>query len=368
MGFWHTGYAEFHEVTGLGTSGPVELPEIVFACSQCSHRFSHMEELRRHRFERHPVRQPALLVRGRSVGSLGFNVFHPLSPADVVAEDAVRCMVNGAPVDPWDLGPFLSRMTRECIEVVLENDGAVTRCKLDFRIAIEAHLDGVEAAFMRMANYRALDMDAVGRFIRECDAYPTAMPYCDGICHYLYGVMAKEGSLDSGLPASQYAERFLMACEELGGFDRPLALGIRSLVAFHFNRFADAAILSPDRRLRHAASAFSGLLSGGSLSGDAAPGEPARDVVGSLLTDQDTGQILAYATGGVDVLARQSAALVARLRRSSGYDRFKYLLLASEALAVQDDAAARGRARRLVREVATHDDARPWAQGMLERL
>jgi len=368
MGFWHTGYAEFHEVTGLGTGGQVELPQVVFACNQCSQHFMHVEELRRHRFEQHPVRQPALLVKGTAVGSLRFNVFHPLSPADVAAEDSARCMVNGVPVVPGDLGLCLSRMTSECVEIVLENDGAVTRCKLDFRIAVEAHLDGVEAAFMRMAGYRALDMDAVARFIRECEAYPTAMPYCDGICHYLYGVMAKEGSLDSDLLASQYAERFLMASEELAGFDRSLALGIRSLVAFHFNRFADAAILSADRRLRHAASAFSGLLSGGSLDGDAASWDPARDVVGSLLTDQDTGQILAYATGGVDLLARQSTALVARLRRSSGYDRLKYLLLASEALAAQDDAVARATARRLVREVATHDDAGPWAQGMLERL
>jgi hypothetical protein len=39
MGFWHTGYAEFHEPTGLGTSWSTcytPPPPVRYACEHCS--------------------------------------------------------------------------------------------------------------------------------------------------------------------------------------------------------------------------------------------------------------------------------------------------------------------------------------------
>lgn len=71
-------------------------------------------------------------------------------------------------------------MSREFVELTLRNGSVVTRCELDFAIADESHLQGVEAAFLRMARDKALSIEAIGRFNGDCRALGTAMPYCDG--------------------------------------------------------------------------------------------------------------------------------------------------------------------------------------------
>jgi hypothetical protein len=370
MGFWHTGYAEFHEPTGLEGYVYRPPPPVRYACEHCSAHFGELDELRRHRFEHHPLRQPALLLRGRAVGALPLKVLTPVRPGDVVVEDATRCVVNGHAVKPATLGDVLAPMTREFVELELANGEVTTRCVLDFRIADEVHLVGVEAAFLRMARDRVLTIDAVARFIQDCRGFASAMPYCDGICHYLYGVMAKEHSPDSGLRQSQYAEKYLRASDELAGFDRPLARSVRALIAFHFNQFDEAELLAPEGALRHAAGAFGALLQGLPWHFDAAFSPAPGSAVEDLLTDQDTLQVLADASHGLVALKNRADDLVAHMRRAApgGYDRMKRVLLAGEALAAREDEASHTAARRLARELAPQHDTSAWAEAMLNRL
>lgn len=370
MGFWHTGYAEFHEPSGLEGYVYSPPPPVRYVCEHCSASFAELEGLRRHRFEQHPVRQPALWLRGRAAGALPQLLMTPLQPADVVVEDATRCLLNGSPVPLAALGTRLAAMNREFVELQLENAGATTRCVLDFRIADEDHLAGVEAAFLRVARDHVLSIGALSRFIHDCREFPSAMPYCDGICHYLYGVMAKERSPESGLKQSQYVERYLRASDELSGFDRPLARSVRALVAFHFNQFDDAELLAPEGALRHAAGAFAGLLQGLPWHFDAAFSPAPGSAVEDLLTDQDTLQILADASHGLVELKERADDLLLHLRRAAagGFDQMKRTLLASEALAARDDAAAHTAARKLARELASQHDTSAWAEAMLERL
>ena len=370
MGFWHTGYAEFHEPSGLEEYVYSPPPPVRYVCEHCSESFAELEGLRRHRFEQHPVRQPALWLRGRAAGALPQLLMTPLQSADVVIEDAVRCLLNGNPVPLASLGERLAGMNKEFIELQLENAGATTRCVLDFRIADETHLAGVEAAFLRVARDRVLSIDALSRFIHDCREFPSAMPYCDGICHYLYGVMAKERAPDSGLQQGQYVERYLRASDELSGFDRPLARSVRALVAFHFNHFDDAELLAPEGALRHAAGAFAGLLQGLPWHFDAAFSAAPGSAVENLLTDQDTLQILSDASHGLVELKNRSDELLSHLQRAAagGFDQMKRTLLASEALAAREDAASHATARKLARELASHHDTSAWAKAMLERL
>jgi hypothetical protein len=370
MGFWHTGYAEFHEPTGLGEFVYTPPPPVRYACEHCSQSFLDLEALRRHRFEQHPVRQPTLWLRGRAAGAMPQMLMTPLQPADVVVEDATRCLLNGSPVPLATLGVRLAAMNREFVELQLENAGATTRCVLDFRIAEEAHMAGVESAFLRVARDHVLSVDALSRFIQDCREFPSAMPYCDGICHYLYGVMAKERSPDSGLKQGQYVERYLRASDELSGFDRPLARSVRALVAFHFNQFDDAELLAPEGALRHAAGAFAGLLQGLPWHFDAAFSPAPGSAVEDLLTDQDTLQILADASHGLVDLKDRADDLLLHLRRAAagGFDQMKRTLLASEALAAREDAASHKAARKLARELASQHDTSAWAEAMLERL
>lgn len=370
MGFWHTGYAEFHEPTGLDNFVYSPPPPVRYVCEHCAASFAELEELRRHRFESHPVRQPALWLRGRAVGTLPMVVLSKVHPSDVVVEDATRCILNGQTVAVQALGQCLSRMSREFVELELANEGAVTRCVLDFKIADESHLAHVEAAFLRLARARALTIESVSGFIEDCRLFDDAMPYCDGICHYLYGVMAKEKSVDSGLKQGQYVERFLRANEELAGFDRSLARSIRALVAFHFNQFDEAVLLAPrGGALSYAAGAFARLLQGLPWHYESALSPSLGNTVEDLLTDQDTLQVLSDASYGLVGLKERSDVLQEHLRRASAdYDRLKRILLVSEALAEKEDKESHAVARRLAREMAGRPDTSAWAKSMLERL
>lgn len=370
MGFWHTGYAEFHEPTGLGDfvySPPVP---IRYACEHCVESFADIEQLRRHRFEQHPIRQPALWLRGRAVGALPQRVMTQLAAADVVVEDASSCLLNGSRVTLPKLGERLAAMTREFVELSLENGAATTKFMLDFHIAEEAHVAGVEAAFLRLARDHVLSIEALSRFIQDCREFPSAMPYCDGICHYLYGVMAKERSHDSGLRQDQYVERYLRASDELSGFDRPLARSVRALIAFHFNQFDEAKLLAPEGALRHTAGAFANLLQGQPWHFETAFSQAPGNAVENLLTDQDTLQILASASYGLNEIKLHADELLAYQRRAAvgGYDQLKRSLLACEALAAREDLESHAEARKLARAWASQPDTTGWATAILERL
>ena len=370
MGFWHTGYAEFHEPTGLGDFVYTPPPPVRYGCEHCSLSFLELEALRKHRFEAHPVRQPALLLRGKPVGALAQVLMTQIDASDVLVEDATSCLLNGKSIPLANLGQQLAAMRREFAEVELRNQGATTRCLLDFQVADEAHLAGVEAAFLRLARDRVLNIQAVSRFNEDCRAFASAMPYCDGISHYLYGVMAKERSPDSGLKHEEYIQRFLRSTEELSGFDRPLARSVGSLVAFHFNRFDDAEYLAPEGALRRVAGAFAGLVQGRSWRFDEVFSPTFGSAVEDLLTDQDTLQILADASHGMVGLMASAEELLAHLRRApaGGYDHMKRILLACEALAARDESASHAEARKLARLLAGKEDTSVWANAMLERL
>jgi hypothetical protein len=370
MGFWHTGYDEFHEPTGLGAYVYSPPPPVRYTCEHCSESFPTLEELRKHRFELHPLKQPVLLLRGKPVGSLPQYLMTPLHESEIVVIDATNCMLNGKPVPLTCLGQRLSAMRREYIEIELNNQGAITCCQLDFRVADEAHLAGVEASFLRLARNQELNIQSVSRFNDDCRPFNSALAYCDGISHYLYGVMAKEHSPDSGLRHEEYIQRYLRSVDELAGFDRPLSRSVRALVAFHYNHFDDAEYLAPPSALRHAAGAFAGLLQGLPWHFDEAFSLTQGSTIENLLTDQDTLQILADASLGIVGLKARADELLTHLRRApdAGYDHVKRTLLACEALAARDELDMRVEARKLARALAVNSDTSAWAYAMLERL
>jgi hypothetical protein len=370
MGFWHTGYAEFHELAGLGGYVYTPPPPVRYACEHCSLSFSNLEAVRKHRFEAHPLRQPALFLRGKPVGALPEVLMTPVGPTDVHVEEATSCLLNGQPLSSMALGQQLAAMRCEFANVELRNQGAITRCQLDFRVADEVHLAGVEAAFMRLARDRLLNIQAVSQFNEDCRAYPSAMPYCDGIAQYLYGVMAKERSPESGLKHEDYIQRFLQSSEVLSGFDKPLARSVRALIAFHFNQFEDAEYLALEGPLRHVAGAFAGLLNGRSWHSDEVHFPALASAVEDLLTDQETLQILADASHGIDDLKIRANELLTHLRRApaGGYNHMKRVLLACEASAAQDQPDLHSEARKLARAMAGKPDTSVWASHMLERL
>ena len=369
MGFWHTGYEEFHEPAGLEDYIFQPSPPQRYVCDICSKCLDDLESLRRHRFESHPQRQPLLFIRGRAVGQIALKIMTLLDPDEVIVEDVSVCIVNGKSVAAENLGHQLSQVHSEFVNIELTNAGVTTKCTLDFQIANEHDLKGIEEAFIRMARDKNLSINSIARFIKDCEIYKSAILYCDGICQYLYGVMARERIHDSGLGAEQYSQKYLQAVDILSGFDRRLSRCIRALVSFHFNHFEDAVFLAPTLDLRHVANSFAGLLKGKPWYFQDDISYETGNTVENLLMDQETLQIITYASlREVDLKDKADDLRLHFLRDNSGYDRLKKGLLGSEALALCKTKAAATNAEKIAREWIGSVDTTYWAETMLKRL
>lgn len=363
MGFWHTGYIEFHEPVGLGTWNPTPP---VYACPHCESVFSTCEALQDHRFEAHPLRRPLLFVRGDEVGTQPIRITTALSPADIRVEHCERASINGDAIPLARLAGALARTVSDAVRLTLSKQGVEATFELDFRIASESDLAGVEDEFRRTAQARRLDTRAIDEFILATRPFGTGVGYCDGICAYLYGVLAKERTGGATLPFEAYGGKFNKAAEELSAYERPLARTIRALVAFHFNHFQDAfRQASATSRLARAAARYARWLGGESLSVCSASTIPMNDAVEALVTDWDTEQILRFANRTLADLAAQASDVEALLSRDLvEYDRVKLRVLLAHAYA---DSGSREDAGRHAKALWNVPRFEQWAQNILSR-
>jgi hypothetical protein len=363
MGFWHTGYIEFHEPTGIDRTRPIVPPE--YPCAQCGATFQSLDDLRSHRFEAHPLRRPVLYVRGAEVGAQPLRVTKPTNSKDVRLDGCDEAVLNGTPVRVSKVPTELSKMTTGTVRIVLRKGSVDAQFELEYRIATEADLEGVETEFLRIAERKRLDTHVVEELIDSTTRFKTAIGYVDGVCSYLYGVLAKERSRDSSLNYEKYEGKFAKAIEDLGTYDRPLSRTIGSLVEFHFNHFADAARLSPLSRAGRTAARFHAWLAVRSVKvPDGEGGLSGR--LENLVTDWQTEQILRWASKPLDHLKSDVVEIVDRLHGPSAeYDRVKLRLLLGEVFAHNGMTAEAIEQARALRNLPAFE---PWAEGLIQRF
>lgn len=364
MGFWHTGYLEHHEEAGLGQY--IREVKPIYRCQHCSAEFETTDDLRRHRFEDHPYTRPVLMVRGIELGTTAYNITRAAVPKDFVIENSIKSKFNGKPVKTKNLPEMLSTVKNDTVQIDLINNGAAAEFKLVFRIAEEKHLAGVENNFLKLARNKVLTVSTIDGFIEDCRPFSTADIYYDGICHYLYGVLAKERSPDSSLPYEEYRDRFNRAADALRDYDRSLAHIVRGLVAFHFNHFADAQNFAPPGRLRIVASRFATVLATGNWSHVIQRFSKKTNTPEDLLTDHETLRILRWAEMPLTELTREINDIAALAERDvPELDRLKLKILLAEASATAANIAL---AHRTAREMIGNPKTEIWAKKLLTRL
>ena len=79
-----------------------------------------------------------------------------------------------------------------CAASGLRKDGIDTSFELEFHIASDEDLTHIESRFEEIARRGQLDSQVVDDFIGTKSDFETAIGYCDGICGYLYGILARE--------------------------------------------------------------------------------------------------------------------------------------------------------------------------------
>jgi hypothetical protein len=344
MGFWHTGYFEHHEPSGFETT--FQPHPTIYNCPHCGYTTKVVEELRRHRFEAHPYNRPLLFIRDAELGNAPFRVSKRLLPADIKSDRCARATINGKPVPIIELGSILSKINRDTVTIELEGDRVSAVFKICFEIAEENDLAAVEKNFYEVARGRRLDRRAIEHFIHSSKPYGTAIGYCDGICDYFYGVLAKERSLESALPYQAYREKFNRAADRLKDFDRPLANILGALIAFHFNHFNEARTLAATSRVGIAASRFCNWLSQ-SIDEVEYQIDIKHSNFENLVTDIDTERFIRWSVLESKELLLHKDEIVFWLKKEiSDFDKAKGCILLSElALELGDSALATHYAR-----------------------
>ena len=363
MGFWHTGYIEHHEESGLGDNW--KPAPTVYRCMHCSLQFGIEDELRKHRFESHPYTRPTMFLRGVELGASRVNVTRKIEPSEIHLGACLSARLNGAPVPIVELSRRLSLVRSDRIAVDLVNAGASASYDIHFQIADAVDLDAIDASFQRFAKRRTLSIVSLDDFITECRLFSSASLYLDGIAQYLYGVLAKERASDSSLPYDKYPERFNAAARALMDFERPLAKLIRGLVALNFNQFIDAATVAPAGRLRSVAQRFVDSVNGSGWKVLAA-GTPSANVPEELLTDSETHQILEWATVPSKVLEREMPKIESLVRGdASSYSKLKLKILLVAAYELTNDV---GHAIKAARDLLNNPETEVMAERIVHRL
>jgi hypothetical protein len=361
MGFWHTGYMEFHEPVGLGSGYPPSPP--VYSCQQCGEEFSVLEDLRAHRFDVHPFSRPALLIRGIEVGNAPVRISRRVAASEIEVLKCEKALLNGNPILPRKLGSKLSRLSNEYVKIELSNDGVLATFELQIRIASEADILGVEQAFMEVAQRRCLDSRSIEDFITAKKRYRSAIDYLDGICEYLYGVLIKERAKDSSLPYEEYRIKFNRSADKLKDFHRPLANTIRALIDFHFNHFREAGAFAPGFRVGAASQRFNKWITGDVAAARAVPSSSIDDRLEKYITDYETERLLRWSVESSDHVLEQADEMGALLLKDlPEYDRTKLHILLAESYA---EKGRRTDARKHARELRGNPAFTDWAERLI---
>lgn len=364
MGFWHTGYMEFHELNGFGDDYVPSAPE--YPCQHCDAVFVDIEALRQHRFEKHPLSRPVLMINGREIGSVPFYVTSPLLAKHVHLLHCASVSVNGREMASASVGAFLSRIRNDVANLELSNQGVSATFSVHVEIAEMPDLAGVDKCFLSVARTQRLDMRAIEAFIAEAEEFRTASRYYGGICDYFYGVLAKERSPDSTLKYEDYREKFGRAAEKLKDFNRPPAIAIGALIAFHFNQFKEAAAMAKGLRLGVAAGRFERLLGGNAKVAGEMLSEDFSDDIEKLLTDVETEKLLAWSVLKPKKLEPLLKDLEAFSRRDiPETDRAKLRVLLGE---VHVAIGAFDEAFRNARELRNSPAFAVWAEHLIDRI
>lgn len=238
MGFWHTGYLEFHEPTGLSDTytAPVQ---VFLRCQKCGQEFPHVDALALHRFEMHPYLQPALLIDGVEFVATRHTISKQIKAENIRFTNANSCWFNGEQVTMAVLSERIASARHKFISVRLRNDEGAVEANYDLDIGIPEKNDiiEVEKRFFDLSSAGNLNVLSINNFIQICREFVSAKTYVDGLSMYLYGLLAKDQRGDTSLIREDGRARMTSAQQLLTRFDTPLSVVVTQTINFNLNAF-----------------------------------------------------------------------------------------------------------------------------------
>lgn len=301
-------------------------------CRECNSIFETKMELEAHHFEDHAVLAPSLLLRRRTCSREQTVITSPTIPADWSVENCTSTTFNGRNIRVGDVGKTLSSIDSGFVKLVLSGEDSEQAFRLSFRIADTAELSIVDSVLRSTFDGGELRRSAIDTFLSQSAPHRSARDYRDGIASYLYGILAKNYTAESGLERDAYRSKFEEASKQLDTFDTPVAHAICSQISFHFNHFEQAEARAYDPKVNLASQRFLNVLG---LSASEKPLRKLRgDWVGYSPQDPDLELVINWTLNSdkctsVDLINEMEQA-VPYLER---VDRFKVLILLAGHLA-----------------------------------
>jgi len=346
MGFWHTGYLEFHEPDQGIDLGSWTPPPPRYPCEVCGAEFSGEADLRVHAFAGHPIEQPVLVLNGRECGRRRLTITYQTSAEAWVVKNADAAWINERQVPVSDALAYLANQKNEVVDLRLGNGQASRDFQFEFALAEKEDLEGVDSALDHLIRSEDLSPYTIDAFIMRSKKYPTAERYYAALAEYLYGLLEREAD-GEGRPSESehrgaYEDRFDSAVNDLGTFDRPAAEAICGIVAFHYNQFSRAMTKTRSDRVAKVSMRFEAMLKVQPWDRE----DLASCAHGSLdyaLSDAVVADVLRWSAMAIDGSASPLAVadMVALINGQRPADEFKLRLVAAEHfLAVGDRTSA----------------------------
>lgn len=364
MGFWARDKADQEDRTPPGYQyRPARPARPSWTCDDCGREFFDKNGFLNHRFDGHAVVRPVLALLDRELDRGRPVVAEPHDATAWSVANAGSVVLNGERIEPAAVGDRLSSLTSGVSSVRLIGDRVETDYEISFEIADPAELDEIDAEFVRLAYGERLTVGAIARVIERLRHLETAGSYLGGLTEYLYGVLVRDESPDSGLEPEQYREKYEAAAAALLPYRRPVADTIVGLIAFHFNQFDEARARSGGERVAAASRRLRGLELGHELVDVDPVTERDLDFV---LSDSKTEQVLGWSCASESELEGTLVDEVeAGLSAHEPLDQRKLRLLAAECRLRRGEARLLRHHVTALRGAGTHEE---WVTRMMREL
>jgi hypothetical protein len=252
-------YSNTEEVPPPGGRAPVH-----FICPFCDRSFSDFPSMQRHASSEHRLQRPVLLWNGHEacvdhkIVSPGTFAVTNCTSAYVAIDGAAEKLIPTS-----DLPIVLDSAADSLIRVRLENRPdkkmapAVSAYRLEFRIADQRALAGVDEAFRQHIVQYTPTPDTIRAFLEDPRCAGVASEYAAGLYAYIHALLLKERLNNRGLFSgyAMHSERFGEALQRLEQVDRRLASMICTIVRLMRNDISGSGEGSP----RDIATAYSML-------------------------------------------------------------------------------------------------------------
>lgn len=336
---------------------------ITYRCKVCGEIFADPDVLFDHRFAQHPFKRPALFLAGHEITTPRQLITRLLDEKAISVLNADACLLDGRHMNVIELPAHLAKQSSGLHELVLSKQGIETRYEFDFVIPDERDIQKVEELFFALVGGDVFDVASINAFINTANQYRTANHYLDGLCQYLYGILAKDQRGETHLAQSESKTKFNLALDTLRLFDTALARVVVGVVNFNENAFNPGEGLSAAPKLQLAMRNFYGFL-----KGKIAPLEPIATLgngQGNVPLDHSTDQLIRWVMMEADELHEEAKLLERNLQDPSwpSNDRFKIQMLLAEMYAGRGEyVSARSHARFAVNDALFGE----WAQRIMD--